>query len=104
MRPGDTRVEHNLAWRCAEVVYDQNGVLPPVVAHGEDLRRAGADQGEITPADLRHLLAHTNHAFSPVQQGVRVAPLRRDIHMRETVGPTRDHRRDRLVVPGEAAM
>ena len=87
--PGSKRHLERLA---VEVVHDQHRVVAPVVAQREDGRVAGLQDREVAPADLRHLLAHPDHALGPVEQRVRVAALLGDVDVLVAVGAARDHR------------
>src|SRR5262245_32882618 len=96
--------ETDLARLGVEVVHEQNRVVAPVVAQDQDRRIARRDDGEIAPADFRHLLAHADDALGPVEQRIGVAALDRRVDVLEAVGPVADHRHGRLVALGEAAI
>jgi len=75
---------------CAEIVQYHDGVIAPLVAHRKHLRGLHAEEFEISPADLRHFLAHADHAFHPVEQRIRIAALSGDIQVLKSIPPTAD--------------
>ena len=87
-----TQFEPDFARGGTEVVDDQYGIVAPVVANRQNFGRSGLQDGELAPTDFWRFLAHTNHAFHPVHEGVRIASLLRDIHMFETVRSAGDNR------------
>src|ERR1700750_1734627 len=67
--------------RLVKVVQEENRVVAPIVSDGEHGRIARRDDLEISPADFRNLLAHSNNALRPIQQRVWVTALLSNVDM-----------------------
>src|SRR5262249_44759495 len=64
---------------ATEVVHRDERRVAPVVPEHEDFWRVRAQHRELTPSDLRTLLARTNQPFRPVEERFRIAALRGDV-------------------------
>src|SRR3954452_3978661 len=62
--------ELHLARRVTEIVQEQHRIVAPVIAQREYGVVAGVEHLEVAPADLRHFLAHADHALGPIERRV----------------------------------
>jgi len=85
-------------------VHEQYRVIPPIVANSQNGRIPRHDHTEVSPADLRHFLAHPDNALGPVQHRVGIAALLGNIDVLVAVGAFIDNRRARFVAFCESAL
>src|SRR5262245_65872507 len=72
-------IQSDLFWFVVEVMQRQHAIVAPVITNGQDIWSARVQYLERTPADFGALLAQSDHAFRPVQHGIRVALLCSDV-------------------------
>src|ERR1700730_16966261 len=99
-----TYIEPDFAGDRTEVVHDQYGIVSPVIANRQYFGCPCLQDGELAPADFWRFLAHTDHAFHPVHEGIRIPPLLRDIDVFETVRAAADDRQNRLLTLSKSAL
>src|ERR1035437_4587178 len=83
---GKSNRERSLARLFVEIVQEQHRVIPPIVANSQNGGISARDHTDVTPADLRHFLAHPDNALGPIQHRVGIAALLCNIDMLVTVG------------------
>ena len=102
--PDQPRRKRNLARLGIEIVNEQHGIVPPVVTDDQNRGVPVRNNGEFTPTNFRHLLAHPNDAFGPIQQRLRVSPLNCRVNVLESVGAATNDRQKRLVAFSKAGV
>jgi hypothetical protein len=87
-----------------EVMDDDQRIVTPLVADGEDGGVAGFQDFVLAPADFWTFFAETDHTFGPVQHGLGVSLLGLDVHALEAVWTCADDGERRFFRGGKSAL
>src|SRR5699024_2414063 len=87
---GNAGGKSNFAGFAVEVVYEEHGVVAPVIPYRQHTWISRRENFEIAPADLRDFLAHANNALGPVEHRLGITALFCGIHMLVAERPAAD--------------
>src|SRR6187397_1840992 len=86
-----TRAKREFSGNTIQIMDEQNGIVAPVIANGENCRVANRHDLKIALANLGNYYTHADDSFGPVEERIRIAPLFRDVNMLVAVGPVANH-------------
>src|ERR1044071_10129099 len=76
-----TRAKRDFSGNTIQIMDEQNGIVAPVIANGENCRVANRHDLKIAPANLGNFFTHAADSFGPVEERLWIAPLFADVNL-----------------------